>query len=204
MPAERDLLIVGYSPSEAAGGIGALLLAEPADGGLRYVGRVGTGFSMAEMRSLRRAARGAAGQAGTVALPPEEKRKGIIWVRPAWSPRSSTPTGPRTACCATRVYKGLRARPGAGERRKPGEHGARARRRSPRKRYVTDADLAQIWVTNPDRVMFGQGGPSKLELALYYARVGDWMLPELIQRPVSLVRCPSGRRARTASSSATR
>jgi DNA ligase D len=41
--------------------------------------------------------------------------------------------------------------------------------------------------------MFGAGGPSKLELALYYARVGDWMLPELLHRPVSLVRCPTGK-----------
>ena len=64
-----------------------------------------------------------------------------------------------------------------------------------RKRYVTDADLAAIWVTNPDREMFARGGPSKLELALYYARVGDWMLPELIGRPVSLVRCPTGKAA---------
>jgi DNA ligase D len=43
--------------------------------------------------------------------------------------------------------------------------------------------------------MFGRGGPSKLELAVYYARVGDWMLPELIGRPVSLVRCPTGKAA---------
>jgi bifunctional non-homologous end joining protein LigD len=64
-----------------------------------------------------------------------------------------------------------------------------------RKRYVTDADLAQVLVTNPDRVMFGEGGPTKLELALYYARAGDWMLPELINRPVSLVRCPTGKSA---------
>lgn len=41
--------------------------------------------------------------------------------------------------------------------------------------------------------MFGKGGPSKLDLAVYYARVGDWMLPELIHRPVSLVRCPTGK-----------
>ena len=50
-------------------------------------------------------------------------------------------------------------------------------------------------MTNPDRVMFGEGGPTKLELALYYARVGDWMLPELIERPVSLLRCPTGKSA---------
>jgi DNA ligase D len=64
---------------------------------------------------------------------------------------------------------------------------------TPRKRYVSDADVAQVWVTNPDRVMFGEGGPTKLEVAVYYARVGDWLLPEMINRPVSLVRCPSGK-----------
>jgi DNA ligase D len=43
--------------------------------------------------------------------------------------------------------------------------------------------------------MFGAGGPTKLELALYYAQVGDWMLPELVLRPVSLLRCPTGKAA---------
>ena len=32
-------------------------------------------------------------------------------------------------------------------------------------------------MTNPDREMFGAGGPNKLDLALYYARVGDWICP---------------------------
>lgn len=62
---------------------------------------------------------------------------------------------------------------------------------------VSDADLAAIWVTNPDRVMFGDDGPTKLDLVLYYARIGNWMLPELINRPVTLVRCPTGKLADT-------
>jgi bifunctional non-homologous end joining protein LigD len=126
-----------------------------------------------------------------VALPAEEKRKGMIWVRPALV--AEVEYGNRTADGILRhaVYKGLRAD-------KVGERPAIAPTPEPqpkveRKRYVTDADLAQIWVTNPDRVMFGAGGPTKLELALYYAGVGDFMLPELIRRPVSLVRCPLGR-----------
>ena len=83
---------------------------------------------------------------------------------------------------------------GAAAATRPTNADVRPRRRPvERKRYVTDADLAAIWVTNPDRPMFGEGGPSKLELALYYARVGDWLLPELIHRPVSLVRCPTGK-----------
>lgn len=63
-----------------------------------------------------------------------------------------------------------------------------------RRQALSNADLASVRVTNPDRVMFGSGGPTKLELAVYYAAVANWMLPELSKRPVSLVRCPQGER----------
>jgi DNA ligase D len=187
-----DFLIAGFSPSEAAGGIGALLLAEEADGGLRYVGRVGTGFSSAEMRRLHARLEALRSRKATVVLPPEERRKGVVWVRPVLV--AEVEYGNRTADRILRhaVYKGLRmdttedASPAQAPEPPP---------QAPRKRYVSDGDLAHVWVTNPDRVMFGEGGPTKLELAVYYARVGDWMLPELIGRPVSLVRCPTGKSA---------
>jgi DNA ligase D len=185
-----DFLIVGYSPSEVAGGIGALLLADAEDGGLRYVGRVGTGFSMSAMKNLVARLEALRAKKAAVTLPPGEKRKGIVWVRPALI--AEVEYGNRTADGILRhaVYKGLRV--------DKAEDATRAdapepRPRVERKRYVSDADLASVWVTNPDREMFGAGGPTKLDLALYYARVGDWMLPELINRPVSLVRCPSGK-----------
>jgi DNA ligase D len=62
-----------------------------------------------------------------------------------------------------------------------------------RKRLIADADLANIWVTNPTRRLFGKSGPTKLDVAIYYAAVGDFMLPHIFGRPVSLVRSPSGR-----------
>ncbi len=62
-----------------------------------------------------------------------------------------------------------------------------------RKRLISDADLANIWVTNPTRRLFGKAGPTKLDVAIYYAAVGDFMLPHIFGRPVSLVRSPSGR-----------
>jgi bifunctional non-homologous end joining protein LigD len=112
----------------------------------------------------------------------------MVWVRPALV--AEVEYGNRTADGILRhaVYKGLRA-----DKVEAAPPTPAPAPKAERKKYVTDADLAQIWVTNPDRVMFGAGGPTKLELALYYARVGDWMLPELIRRPVSLVRCPLGR-----------
>jgi bifunctional non-homologous end joining protein LigD len=185
-----EFTIVGYSPSEAAGGIGALLLAERDADGLRYVGRVGTGFSFAEMRRLHARLEALKTKKAPVALPPEERRKDIVWVRPTLV--VEVEYGNRTADGILRhaVYKGLREDQIEDE---PGAPTPEPRAKAERKRYVTDADLASIWVTNPDRVMFGEGGPTKLELALYYARVGDWMLPELINRPVSLLRCPTGK-----------
>ncbi|TJV09093.1 MAG: ATP-dependent DNA ligase, partial [Mesorhizobium sp.] len=36
-------------------------------------------------------------------------------------------------------------------------------------------------------------GPTKLDIAVYYALVGDFMLPHILGRPVSLVRCPTGK-----------
>ena len=81
------------------------------------------------------------------------------------------------------VYHGLRE-----PEFTPSKPGGKAARR-----YVTDEHLAAIWVTNPERRMFSKTGPTKLDLAVYYARVGDAMLPHILERPVSLVRCPTGK-----------
>jgi DNA ligase D len=62
-----------------------------------------------------------------------------------------------------------------------------------RVRLITDEDLASISITNAERRLFGKVGPTKLDVAVYYALVGDFMLPHIFSRPVSLVRSPSGK-----------
>ena len=52
--------------------------------------------------------------------------------------------------------------------------------------------VAGIRVTHPGRVLFDELGLTKEALARYYASVADWMLPEIRDRPLSLVRCPQG------------
>lgn len=49
-----------------------------------------------------------------------------------------------------------------------------------------------IAITHPDREVFGQGGPTKGDVARYYEAVAPLMLPELRGRPLSVVRCPRG------------
>ena len=56
-----------------------------------------------------------------------------------------------------------------------------------------DRDLvAGVRITHPDRVLFDELGLTKGQLARYYEGVAEWLLPELKDRPLSLVRCPQG------------
>ena len=52
--------------------------------------------------------------------------------------------------------------------------------------------VAGIRISNPDRVLFDELGLTKAALARYYESVAEWMLPEVRERPLSLVRCPAG------------
>ncbi len=55
-----------------------------------------------------------------------------------------------------------------------------------------ELDTSRLEITNPDRVLFPEQGLTKRDLLLYYARVARWMLPQVVQRPLMLVRCPEG------------
>lgn len=53
-------------------------------------------------------------------------------------------------------------------------------------------NVGGITITHPEREVFGEGGPTKGEVAAYYEAVAPRMLPELRDRPLSIVRCPQG------------
>jgi bifunctional non-homologous end joining protein LigD len=52
--------------------------------------------------------------------------------------------------------------------------------------------VAGVRLTHPDRVLYPDGALTKVDLARYYERVGPRMLPHLVDRPLSLLRCPDG------------
>lgn len=49
-----------------------------------------------------------------------------------------------------------------------------------------------VAITHAARVVYPGSGISKGDVAAYYAAVARWMLPELANRPLSLLRCPDG------------
>ena len=52
-----------------------------------------------------------------------------------------------------------------------------------------------VQLTHPDKVLWPAQGLTKRDLAGYFNRVADRMLPHLAQRPLTLLRYPSGRQA---------
>jgi len=52
--------------------------------------------------------------------------------------------------------------------------------------------VRHVEITHPDKVLFPHDGITKADLADYYERVSEWMLPHVKNRPVSMQRFPGG------------
>ncbi len=55
-----------------------------------------------------------------------------------------------------------------------------------------DIQVAGVPLTHPERVLWEDQGLTKQELAEFYLDIGEWLLPHLINRPLTLIRCPGG------------
>ena len=53
-------------------------------------------------------------------------------------------------------------------------------------------EVAGVSISHPDRVLFPAARVTKLGLARYYESIAGWILPHLLDRPLTLVRCPTG------------
>ena len=60
------------------------------------------------------------------------------------------------------------------------------------KNLDSQAHSDDVVITHPDRIVYKKGTISKGDIAAYYRQVAHWLLPEVADRPVSLVRCPDG------------
>jgi bifunctional non-homologous end joining protein LigD len=52
--------------------------------------------------------------------------------------------------------------------------------------------VAGVPISHSDRVFFPAAKATKLDLARYYEEIDDWVVPHLVDRPLTLVRCPKG------------
>ncbi|TXM95176.1 DNA ligase D [Methylobacterium sp. WL30] len=183
----KEFVVAGYMPSTTASrSVGSLILGTHEDGTLVHVGRVGTGFRDAVARDLWTQLEPLRIPAAPFAaeLPPPARRN-ARWVetRLVCEVTFRGWTGDRQLRHAS--FKTLRSdvRPEEVVR----EKGAAAAKPRMRKPPVKATPL-----THPDRVLWPDVGLTKEGLAEYYEEVADRILPHVVDRPLSLLRCPDG------------
>jgi bifunctional non-homologous end joining protein LigD len=173
------------------------------DGRLAYSGKVGTGFSDASLVALSRSLSALGQNESPFHNPPQgaEGRR-AHWVRPVLVAEVAFAEWTDDGTLRHPVFLGLRADKRAADVvREPAatSNGGEAPDEPPpprpraKTRAVADKNVvAGIVVSNPDKKLYPEAAVTKRDLALYYAAVGEWMLPHVRGRPLTLLRCPNG------------
>ncbi|QQZ34374.1 DNA ligase D [Pseudomonas sp. SK2] len=186
----QEFVIVGYTdPKGSRHGFGALLLAlhDKDSGQLRYAGKVGTGFSAATLASIRDRLKPLQTATPPLPKPPTgADARGVHWLKPRLLAEVAYAQMTRSGIVRHSVFHGLRDdKPATAidlERAVPAKTATTAQPNG----------LGKLRLTHPERVIDPTSGTTKRQIAQYYAQVADWLLPQLKDRPVALVRAPDG------------
>src|SRR5262245_12773299 len=189
---QQEFVIGGFTrPGSGGRGIGSLVLGYYRDGKLCYACRVGTGFSAALGAGLRKRLDKLVVAASPFAEIPRAARRGFLWVKPELVCEVEFRSWTHDGFVRQASFQGLREDKPAKEvtLELPTSKGGDGAKKSSK----PSADVIEsVRFTHPDRVLYPEVGLTKRGLAEYYVAVADWMLPEVVQRPLSLVRCPDG------------
>ncbi len=181
----QEFVVAGFTAGAGSRqGFGALLLGFYEGGRLMYAGKVGTGFDTQTLNSLRKELD--AIKRKRSALSESITEPGAVWVKPLLVAEIEFTEWTSANRLRHPVFLGLRRDKDARDvvREVPEVF----RRAGP----PESAAQAQIEISHPDKVLYPRTGITKQELAEYYVKVAQHMLPYVAGRPLSLVRCPHG------------
>ncbi len=190
-----ELLVGGYTePAGKRIGFGALLLGKWSDAGkLVYAGKVGTGFSDRQLKSLLVRLR----KLKTADCPFDScpEQGDAHWVRPELIAEVQFSEWTKDGRLRHPSFRGLREDKNPEDIRmsEPAVKGLEATTEQGKSQRGRKNDVAGVTLSNPDRVLYPDQGISKLELARYYEEIASWIQPQVSHRPLSLLRCPQGR-----------
>jgi bifunctional non-homologous end joining protein LigD len=198
----EEFVIGGFTtPGGSRQGFGALLVGtfDPA-GRLIYAGRVGTGFDEEALARLARRFGPLRKDDCPFHDPPREAKRNAHWLRPSLVAEVAYASRTDEGLLRHASFLGLREdRPaktvvGIETPQPPPDVPAG----KPAKKQTEKAlpnSVRGVRISHPDRLVWPALGITKLELARYYDAVGDWLLPHVANRPLTMVRCPDGAEA---------
>lgn len=215
----QEFVIGGYTePAGSREEFGALLVGIYDDQQrLVYAGRVGTGFDATLLKSIAKDFKKLAQAKPAFHNPPKgHEAKGVHWLKPELVAEINFAQWTGSGAIRHASFAGMRKDKPAQEivreeplsereLKKEEKAAANAEQTSTapaatqqpavqsagKGKNRTDS-VAGVKITHPSKILFPGIGLTKLELAQYYERVADWILPHLKDRPLTLVRCPEG------------
>jgi bifunctional non-homologous end joining protein LigD len=177
----QDFVIAGYTkPGGSRQGFGALVLGVyERPGKLVHAGKVGTGFDNELLTSLSRKFSKLKRSDSPLEAPPRERD--VQWLRPVLVAEVEFTERTDDGVIRQGSFMGLREdipakSVGMEKPQTPPESGpARA-----------------VKITHPERLIWRQLGMRKIDLVRYFEEIGEWFVPQVANRPLTLVRCPDG------------
>jgi bifunctional non-homologous end joining protein LigD len=203
----QEVILGGWTTE--SGTVRSLLAGAHRDGRLVYVGRIGTGFGQAVAKALlprlQKLTRETSPFGGANAPP---KERNVRWLEPTLVAEIEFAGWTESGMIREAAFKGLREDKDAKEvvEEMSGRDDSTDKSTAQRDKASAQRDKSSaqspatkvlgVSISKPDKALWpdaGDGTPvTKLDLAHYYERVGEWMLPHLAGRPCSLLRAPDG------------
>jgi bifunctional non-homologous end joining protein LigD len=177
----QDFVIAGYTkPGGSRHGFGALVLGVyERPGRLVYAGKVGTGFDEDLLRRLTRKFADYRKPDSALANPPRERD--IQWLRPVLVAEVEFTERTDEGVIRQGSFMGLREDIPAKS----------VGMEKPQAAPETEPSRT-IKITHPERLVWPQLGIRKIDLVRYFEEIGEWFVPHLANRLLTLVRCPDG------------
>ncbi|MDX6407313.1 MAG: bifunctional non-ous end joining protein LigD [Gaiellaceae bacterium] len=183
---EQEFVVAGYTKGTGrrASSFGSLVLGYYVGGDLVYAGNVGTGFDSKEIEKLLdklRPLRRDTPPFREVPKMPKVRKSDVIWVEPKLVVQVEFAEWTHDGRLRAPSYKGLR------EDKSPEE----VRREEP----ITDVvkkGSRELKLSNLDKVFFPVERITKGDLLEYYRAVAPVLVPQLKERPFTMVRWPDG------------
>jgi bifunctional non-homologous end joining protein LigD len=188
----QEFIVGGWLSSTATGrDLRSILVGYYEGDQLVYAGKIGTGFNGANSADLLERLRKHGRKTHPFAAVPKEVARGVHWVEPAVVVEAEFATWTHDRVVRHAAFKGVREdkEPKSVTLELPVDEDAAGSTPKPAR---PGNDYAGVKLTHPDRVLWPDDGFTKEMLADYYASVAGLMLPHIVNRPLSLVRCPDG------------
>lgn len=188
----EEFVIGGYRRSDKKGRpFASLLLGEYSGDQLVYRGRVGTGFTDADLQKLASQMQDLTRTKSPFGKIPAEARREAVWLEPRLVAEVTYPEKTHAGLLRHSAFLGLREDKMAKEvTSKP----------SPRSKNLAPSAatkennlrIGSVTITHSARVVFPDAGMTKGDVARWYDLAAPRLLPWLNNRPISLLRCPDG------------